>query len=1077
MKNKLILLFTIVLFTTFILNGQNFYCRNYTINEGLPDNTINALFKDSRGFLWIGTNAGAAQFDGNHFNIISSLDGLAGDKIVSITEDKNKFLWFGCADGGITKYNGNEITSYTTHHGLISNKITAIQYFNQLDLLFIGTENGLTIYNGNEFKSYPENINFTKQRFHITSFLESENSILVFTDGKGLFQYIPGEDELKKMPATNPLFFNSVFSTFVTQKKDTIISINRKGFKFIGKEKTFVNESLGHISDFAEDSENNIWMASNNSFKNTGGLYQYNSNNVELYNQYLNIKSKNILALEFDQKENILWIGTKENGLYLYPKNNFCYYKQEDFKIENFIINDMHLDDNNHLWIATTRDVIEFFPDKTYNIYPFSLFEKKFNQFLRNKIKIKYSYLKDPNGSFEKYDRLIEKGKYPYPNPYITANGNKKQKKPPTSLYKPLKYDVLVQKKIKTLNSIKKDVNGNTWVGSNAGIFKINKETTDIEYFDLEGIDFSKFIFGPNSELIVTGWSDMLIFNNFEKNLSHKIINYFENITPVNIKRIKIYDDKIWFVSEDRGLFVYENGKIRSFYNSKDNYKSFNDICFDQNGNIILGGRNGIINISHFENDSIVNQFSISKKNDLEGTSIRWLNCTNDNFLIAGTNSGINIIDLNKLYQKGEIYLKKITHSQGFTNYSGKISLIDTMGNLWIGAQNHLIRTNINQLKQADNDQYNFYIKRIEINNNPLELSGHTSVDPWTGIPNAKIILPWHKNSITFNYDVIRYLDYNNIGYSYKLEGSGQDWSQTTKERKAIFQNLKPGNYRFRVKIINVSDFENNQELAVNFKIKRPFWASWWFYIPVMIILLFLIWLVIFLRTKYIKKRERNNLKISERVTEFEMKALRAQMNPHFIFNAINSIQNYMLDNDIDSALAYLSDFAKLIRITLDNVSKKYITLDSELNYLQYYLNLEKMRFDKNFDVKIILPEEFNLRKVEIPPMIIQPFVENAIKHGFIYKKDNAKLNLEFKLIKNNQLLCIIEDNGIGREKSRILNKNKKSHQSKGTFVTHERLSLLNQTQNKKGYKINTIDLYDDYNLPCGTRIEITIPI
>jgi LytS/YehU family sensor histidine kinase len=201
-------------------------------------------------------------------------------------------------------------------------------------------------------------------------------------------------------------------------------------------------------------------------------------------------------------------------------------------------------------------------------------------------------------------------------------------------------------------------------------------------------------------------------------------------------------------------------------------------------------------------------------------------------------------------------------------------------------------------------------------------------------------------------------------------------------------------------------------------------------------------------------------------------------MNPHFIFNAINSIQNYMLDNDIDAALGYLSDFAKLIRITLDNVGKKKITLEEELNYLKFYLKLEKMRFDRHFDIEIILPNEFEQRKIEIPPMVIQPFVENAIKHGFIYKKEDAKLKLEFKIMNDYILHCIIEDNGIVRQKSKELNrKNNKSHQSKGSFITYERLKLLNKSQPHKGYHINTTDLYDDYNLPCGTRVEITIPI
>jgi LytS/YehU family sensor histidine kinase len=184
-----------------------------------------------------------------------------------------------------------------------------------------------------------------------------------------------------------------------------------------------------------------------------------------------------------------------------------------------------------------------------------------------------------------------------------------------------------------------------------------------------------------------------------------------------------------------------------------------------------------------------------------------------------------------------------------------------------------------------------------------------------------------------------------------------------------------------------------------------------------------------------------------------------------------------MLDNDVDSALSYLSDFAKLIRLTLDNVSKKSVTLEEELNYIKYYIGLEQMRFDKQFETEIILPGDWESGKIFIPSMILQPFVENAIKHAFNFKKEDAKIKLEFQITDDHILKCIIEDNGIGRKKSRELNKSRKNQSSKGTFITNERLSLLNQTQLRKGYKVEIIDLYDEFELASGTRVEIYLPI
>ena len=184
-----------------------------------------------------------------------------------------------------------------------------------------------------------------------------------------------------------------------------------------------------------------------------------------------------------------------------------------------------------------------------------------------------------------------------------------------------------------------------------------------------------------------------------------------------------------------------------------------------------------------------------------------------------------------------------------------------------------------------------------------------------------------------------------------------------------------------------------------------------------------------------------------------------------------------MLDNDVDAALSYLSDFAKLIRLTLDNVAKRRVTIEEELSYIKYYINLEQMRFDKEFKIEIILPSEWDSAKILIPSMILQPFVENAIKHAFLFKTEDAKIKLEFKITEDHILKCVIEDNGIGRKKSRELNKSRKNQSSKGTYITNERLSLLNQTQQRKGYKVEIIDLYDEFELASGTRVEIFIPI
>ncbi|HAF30785.1 MAG TPA: hypothetical protein DCG75_17215 [Bacteroidales bacterium] len=1076
MKKALYLILIIIFFSVYSLSGQQFYTRNYTINNGLPSNCIRDIYKDSRDFLWLGTDAGLSRFDGKDFTIYTSQDGLSGDKIWSITESEEGNIWIGTHDGGISEFNGKEIVSYNTESGLISNEVRKLHYSNKFKLLLIGTEDGLSIYSNHKFISFHQKLNNVNQRLQINGFLENDEFIYVFTNGNGLYKYIPQIESLIRIPADQKINNHLISSAYISGSGDTLINFKRNSLLSIKKNKKNITDLVGHITDYVTDNNNNIWISAwNNNYLNAGGLFKFDSTGVTNFTNYLGIKTKNVLSLEFDSKVNLLWIGTEENGLYLYPITNFTYYKATDFNLSELNITDLNVDNENNLWIVTEKTVIKKFGNGSYKIYPFELFKTKFNLFTKNTIKKKYSYLIDQSGSFEKYNKLISSGLYPFANPYAKIDGKILTA---NSLYKPLKYDILVNKKLKSFTNTILDSKGNIWVGSNVGVFKIDKKTNQLTFFDLEGTQFTSFAFDKEDKIYGVSWADLYVYPDIEHNSNYYLYNYYESKTPINITKIKEQNEKLWFVSADYGLFVSKNTGFYSTYDQNifDN-QSFNDICFDNFGNIIIGGNNGKIYVTELVNDSLQTKFEIDNKKGLLGTSIRWLNNTQDNLLIAGTNSGLNIVDLNKLYTNGRVYLKTFNKHDGFIDYSGKVSIIQNDKKLWVGSNSNLISVDLENLLK-ENDQFvNFFIKSIAINDEILDVKNLEKFDLWTNLPKTTITLPYYKNSISFNFDVIEYIDPDKIAFQHKLEGYQRNWIFESKDRKIVFQNLKPGKYRLRIKVARKDGDISNQELSIPFIILAPFYLKWWFISLGLGFILFLIWLLIYVRTKTVKKRERQRSEIAERISEFEMKALRAQMNPHFIFNAINSIQNYMLDNDIDSALSHLSDFAKLIRLTLDNVSKKKITLDEELNYLKYYIRLEQMRFDKKFETQIILPPEYENSKIIIPSMILQPYVENSIKHGFVFKENGGKIKLEFLISKDNILKCIIEDNGVGRKKSRELNKSKRSQQSKGTFITKERLSLLNQTQERKGYKVDIIDLHDEYNLASGTRVEIFIPL
>ena len=225
------------------------------------------------------------------------------------------------------------------------------------------------------------------------------------------------------------------------------------------------------------------------------------------------------------------------------------------------------------------------------------------------------------------------------------------------------------------------------------------------------------------------------------------------------------------------------------------------------------------------------------------------------------------------------------------------------------------------------------------------------------------------------------------------------------------------------------------------------------------------------------REAERLLMETKQKMAEAEMQALRAQMNPHFIFNCLNSINRYIVKSDQATASLYLTRFAKLIRLILDNSNSKSIILSNELEALKLYIQMESIRFEKQFTYSVEVSDNINADSISVPPLIIQPYVENAIWHGLLHKESAGKLTVRICCMYNRLLECIIEDNGVGRAKARELkSKSASNKKSLGMQLTEDRLRLLNK-QAKVDTTVQIIDLFDSAGAAAGTRVVITIPI
>jgi LytS/YehU family sensor histidine kinase len=273
------------------------------------------------------------------------------------------------------------------------------------------------------------------------------------------------------------------------------------------------------------------------------------------------------------------------------------------------------------------------------------------------------------------------------------------------------------------------------------------------------------------------------------------------------------------------------------------------------------------------------------------------------------------------------------------------------------------------------------------------------------------------------------------------------------------------------VKASNNDGIWNEQGLSISISIRPPFWQTWWFSALTLLVAASVIWVLYKFRVGQIRKEEKLKTEFNKKLAEVEMTALRAQMNPHFLFNCLNSINRFIVRNDAVTASSYLTKFSRLIRLILQNSKSSTIPLKSEMEALKLYIEMEEIRFENRFDYDIYVEDSIETEYVEVPPLLLQPYVENAIWHGLMHKEAKGKLTVT--ITRDGGLLsCVIEDNGIGRKRAEQLkSKSATRDKSMGMKITTDRLNLY-----QKQTQVQIIDLLDVNGLPNGTKVIIGIP-
>ncbi len=553
------------------------------------------------------------------------------------------------------------------------------------------------------------------------------------------------------------------------------------------------------------------------------------------------------------------------------------------------------------------------------------------------------------------------------------------------------------------------------YIGTSSGIFSYKNGRVE-NISERENLPFA------NIYAISEGKDGSLWFGTYTQGFIRKYQDSWEVVSELGIVSLDslrfntftaVSRDEIWTGTPSEGIFHITKDNFQNISAAELNFAEVRSLAVDENGKLWLSSNKGLSTVSKSGKGYNVKQLNAVGSFVDEGCSAQALEIRSGR-LLAGTARGLLIVSLEELQEK---------------QVTPKIAL--TQVELYFG--------------------------------DSTGLEGYSSgLLPFSNVPGG-LELPHDLNFLSFTLAGLSGYHPEELLYRYRIKQQDA-WTLAGNRREAVYSNLKPGNYRFQAQVSRDGENWSPSEVNFAFVIKSPVWQRWWFIVIAVLLAGGMTYAYLANRIKRINQR----LRLENSLLEMERKALRLQMNPHFIFNALDSISSFIFKNDPKQAVRYLNNFAKLMRLTLESSMEHLHPVETEVSVLKNYLELEMLRFKGKFEYEIELDDEIDY-DVGIPPMLIQPHVENAILHGIKPKEGMGHLSIRF-ILKGELLICEVEDDGIGRKRAKELPR-RQDHRSMATQINKDRLRLLKIS---KSDEID-IEIIDKEN-HTGTKVIIKLP-
>lgn len=1012
----LLLVFEISISFAQQIDEKNF--TRYTKLDGLSNNAVLSITQDSIGYLWIGTNKGLNRFDGQSFiNIFKNQKDspLPENAVTGLQiEDHNELI--GVTNGG--GFSLNTLTRENKHFVIPSDSV-----------IFFWTNQGWQILK-NKYQQY---------------ILSTKTGLYVFDkDGKIISRYdYYSPDDVGRIE----IWFGGWIQTLTNGQTFLVNhflgSMYNPSTRIIDTFYSKKNEVFKHaLSD--PTGELNVCYAGR---KNDCFIVDYPDNSISSYNMITNHCTRSLLPNSiindlnwrsklFFLSDSVIAITARQTGFYLlhYDPSNQKIISDNRKYFASMACNTIFFDKEQRLWIGTNDGLFRqnlrnpFFSADDLSLQFPGVINANIKSVYTDKEQVVIG-LKNNTGLL-----LLEKN-----TKKLLAHLNTEELGPGCG----------------TINFIFSYHPDTLWLGTANGIVWLNKK--DHHFAKLiaahdpnESIDRSFNNYFEDSQgniwLNCTGLNNVMIYKKNERR--------FERLSAIDNPLFKITfcfsigEDKqgnIWLAGD--GLCRWNASK--KYIDTLIPYSKVSSALFNYMQILDLDTNNNLW-LASYDNEIIQFNCTTGQMNlRLQANSmVDGYTVTNspiiNNCIWMGMANGISAFNIKDYSIRQFNYSDGLPSAMATTIRNG--SFYDQRNNrFYFGAGIYLISFIPDVSLSA-----NFLPKSF------LELTGNSSK-----ILQAKdgvVHLPYSQNDIIARFNAINFTDPEENRFAYRfVHEVDSSWHELNTQNSIALTNLSIGTHYFEIKLFSVNNRWPEQLRSITILVDPPFWKSSWFILIAGLIIVASLLSVYFLRVKNIRQKAN----IDRQLAELEMKGLHAQMNPHFIFNSLNSIKEMILEDEKQNASRYLSKFAQLVRTNLEQSKQTFISVKECIDHLQQYLEMEKIRF-ADFSYEIDISSNLVIDEIQMAPMLIQPLVENAIWHGLQNKDGEKKLSIRF-FKAGEQLVCEIEDNGIG-----ILESQKKksglrpAHRSLGITNIHDRLAVLNEKYKMK----SSLAITDKSELP-----------